>query len=69
MKVKGKEFDIYGFPRKEIDQVPCLMRTTPNTKVNERFIVQDANWDNRVKISSMNNRLHMKAQNIQIKRK
>ena len=34
-------------------KVPWLQRTIPDTKVNERFITQDSNWDTRIKISSM----------------
>lgn len=40
-KMKTPEFDIYGTQREDSKKktVPCLLRTNPESKINQKFII------------------------------
>ena len=40
---KKKEFNLYGEKREISLNVPCLLKTDPEAKINERYIIQVKN--------------------------
>ena len=61
---KTYKFDVYGQDRKQTQVVPSLLRPTPAKELNTRFIAIEAGTDRRIRISSMANRMHVKAPSI-----
>ncbi|KRX02221.1 hypothetical protein PPERSA_04843 [Pseudocohnilembus persalinus] len=64
---KTMDYNVYGGKRNletESKKVPCLLRTQPQSELNQKYIITDALTDNRLKLSSMHNRMYLKAPNI-----
>ena len=59
--LKTKTFDVYGEKREKSPQVPCLLRSTPEAKLNQKYILVESGTDKRLKISSLSNRIYLKA--------
>lgn len=65
-KLKTHEYNIYGENRKDNEkkEVPCLIRTAPESKINQKYILTESTTDKRLKLASLSTRLYLKAPNV-----
>jgi hypothetical protein len=45
-------------------RVPCLLKTNPKSELNAKYILTETQTDNRMKISSMQSRMYLRAPGI-----
>ncbi|EGR30654.1 hypothetical protein IMG5_126590 [Ichthyophthirius multifiliis] len=65
-KIKTKDYNILGDERKEEQKqkIPCLFKSNPISELNQKYLLTDSLTEKRIKISSLANRLYLKAPSI-----